>query len=104
MRVSICAVRCVPAVHRCVPAVHRIIALALLAAISLPGLAVVDGAARASIPPGTNGKIVFGQIEPNYGVTIYLDGSHAHQIGPLGRTTCNSLVAGRRQGSLQPLA
>jgi Tol biopolymer transport system component len=83
MRVSICAVRCVPAVH-------SIIALALLAAISLLGLAVVHGAARASIPPGTNGKIVFGQIEPNYGVTIDPDGSHAHQIGPLGRTTCNS--------------
>ena len=56
MRVSICAVRCVPAVH-------SILALALLAAISLLGLAVVDGAARASIPPGTNGKIVFGQVE-----------------------------------------
>jgi Tol biopolymer transport system component len=83
MRVSICAVRCMAAVH-------WIIALALLAAISLLGLAVVDGAARASIPPGTNGKIVFGQIEPNYGVTIDPDGSDAYQIGPLGRTTCNS--------------
>src|SRR5215208_5958898 len=83
MRVSICAVRCVPGVH-------SIIALALLAGISLLGLAVIEGAARASIPPGTNGKIVVGQIEPNYGVTIDPDGSDAHRIGPLGRTTCNS--------------
>jgi dipeptidyl aminopeptidase/acylaminoacyl peptidase len=82
MRVSICAVRCGPAVR-------TISGLALLAGISLLGLLVVDGAARASIPPGTNGKIVFGQIEPNYGVTIDPDGSDEHQIGPLGRTTCN---------------
>jgi len=70
--------------------VRTISGLALLAGISLLGLIVVDGAARASIRPGTNGKIVFGQIEPNYGVTIDPDRSDEHQIGPLGRTTCNS--------------
>jgi dipeptidyl aminopeptidase/acylaminoacyl peptidase len=83
MRVSISALRCGPAVR-------TIGGLALLAGISLLGLVVVDGPARASIPPGTNGKIVFGQVEPNYGVTIDPDGSDEHQIGPLGRTTCNS--------------
>jgi Tol biopolymer transport system component len=34
---------------------------------------------------------VFGQIEPNYGVTINPDGSDEHQIGPVGSTTCNTL-------------
>ena len=43
-----------------------------------------------SIAPGTNGKIVFGQIEPNYGVTINPDGSDEHQIGPPSSTTCNT--------------
>jgi Tol biopolymer transport system component len=51
---------------------------------------LVGGTARASIPPGTNGKVVFGQVEPNYGFTIDPDGSDEHQIGPPGRTTCNS--------------
>jgi hypothetical protein len=37
-----------------------------------------------------NGKIAFGQVEPNYGVTIDLDGSDQHQIGPVGSTTCNT--------------
>jgi dipeptidyl aminopeptidase/acylaminoacyl peptidase len=75
---------------RCVPAVRRIVVLALLAGISLLGLVVVDGTARASIPPGVNGKIVFGQVFPNYGVTINPDGSDEHQIGPTGSTTCNT--------------
>jgi hypothetical protein len=60
--------------------VRAIIGLALLGGISLLGALLVDGTERASIPPGTNGKVVFGQVEPNYGVTIDPDGSDEHQI------------------------
>jgi Tol biopolymer transport system component len=83
MRVGIWAVRCARAVR-------ALIGLALLGGIGLLGAVLVDGTARASIPPGTNGKVVFGQIEPNYGFTIDPDGSDEHQIGPPGSTTCNS--------------
>jgi hypothetical protein len=69
--------------------IRQIVVLALLAT-SLLALAAVYGTARASIAPGTNGKILYGQIEPNYAVTINPDGSDEHQLGPLGRTTCNT--------------
>jgi hypothetical protein len=52
---------------------------------------IAMGAASASATlPGTNGKIVFGQVFPNYGFTINPDGSDKHQIGPAGHTTCNN--------------
>jgi Tol biopolymer transport system component len=52
-------------------------------------------AALATVPAGatvssTNGKIVFGQIFPNYGVTIDPDGSDPHQVGPVDITSCNT--------------
>jgi Tol biopolymer transport system component len=46
--------------------------------------------AQGSIPAGTNGKIVYGQVFPNYGVTINPDGSGAQQVGPVDSTTCNT--------------
>jgi len=52
------------------------------------GLFAVASRAQGSIAPGTNGKIVFGQVFPNYGVTINPDGSNEHQIGPFESTTC----------------
>jgi dipeptidyl aminopeptidase/acylaminoacyl peptidase len=48
--------------------------------------AVSAGATVAS----TNGKILFGQVFPNYGVTINPDGSNPIQIGPVDSTTCNT--------------
>lgn len=57
--------------------------------MTLLGMVAV-GIAQASIPPGTNGKIVFGQVFPNYGFTINPDGSDKHRIGPAGSTTCNT--------------
>ena len=55
------------------------------AAIPCPIAVVIItvGAAPASATlPGANGKIVFGQVFPNYGFTIDPDGSDKHQIGP----------------------
>ena len=46
--------------------------------------------AQASVPPRTSGKIVYGQVFPNYGVTINPDGSDAQQVGIVGSTTCNA--------------
>jgi Tol biopolymer transport system component len=67
---------------------RKLIALGLVASLAaLAALATLPAGATVS---GTNGKIVFGQIEPNYGVTIDPDGSDPHQIGPAGSTTCNS--------------
>jgi TolB protein len=67
-----------------------VIAFVTVSALVLLGLLALASPAQASIAPGTNGKIVFGQIEPNYGVTINPDGSDEHQIGPPGSTTCNT--------------
>jgi Tol biopolymer transport system component len=58
---------------------------------ALGGLAVVGFPAQANIPPGSSGKIVFGQVFPNYGATINPDGSGEHDIGSAGHTTCNTL-------------
>jgi hypothetical protein len=71
--------------------VRRFITFVTVSALALLGLVAVGSPAQASIAPGANGKIVFGQIEPNYGVTINPDGSDEHQIGPSGSTTCNTL-------------
>ena len=65
---------------------RKLIALGLVASLAaLAALATLPAGATVS---GTNGKIVFGQIDPNYGVTIDPDGSDPHQIGPVGSTTC----------------
>jgi Tol biopolymer transport system component len=68
----------------------RAIAVGTVLALALLGLVAVASRAQAGIAPGANGKIVFGQIFPNYGVTINPDGSDEHQIGPAGSTTCNT--------------
>ena len=69
---------------------RRAIAVGTVLALALLGFVAVASRAQASIAPGTNGKIVFGQIFPNYGVTINPDGSDEHQIGPAESTTCNT--------------
>lgn len=69
---------------------RRVIAVATVSALALLGLVALASPAQGSIAPGTNGKIVFGQIEPNYGVTINPDGSDEHQVGPSGSTTCTT--------------
>jgi Tol biopolymer transport system component len=71
-------------------AIRRVIAVLAVSALALFGLSAVALPAQGSIAPGTNGKIVFGQVFPNYGVTINPDGSDEHQIGPAGSTTCNT--------------
>jgi Tol biopolymer transport system component len=63
--------------------------------VPLVALLAVAFAAVAALPAGatvssTNGKIVYGQVFPNYGVTINPDGSDPHQVGPVGSTTCNT--------------
>ncbi len=67
---------------------RKLIALGLVASLAaLAALATLPAGATVS---GTNGKIVFGQIFPNYGVTIDPDGSDRHEIGPAGSTTCTT--------------
>jgi hypothetical protein len=61
-----------------------------IAGMTLLRLVAVGLPAQASIPPGTNGKIVIGQVFPNIGVTINPDGSDKHRVGPSGRTTCTT--------------
>jgi hypothetical protein len=63
------------------------VSLVALLAIVLVALAALPAGATV---PGTNGKIVFGQVFPNYGVTIDPDGSDPHQIGPVDSTTRNT--------------
>jgi WD40-like Beta Propeller Repeat len=63
----------------------------VLPALVLAVVIITVGAAPASATfPGANGKIVFGQVFPNYGFTINPDGSDKHQIGLAGSTTCNN--------------
>jgi Tol biopolymer transport system component len=57
-----------------------LLAVALFALAAFPAGAV----------PSTNGKILFGQVFPNYGVTINPDGSNPIQIGPVDSTTCDT--------------
>src|SRR5215208_4187479 len=61
--------------------------LVALLAVVLFALAALPAGATA---PGANGKIVFGQVFPNYGITIDPDGSDPHQVGPVGTTTCTT--------------
>jgi hypothetical protein len=61
--------------------------LVALLAVALFALAAFPAGAAV---PGTNGKILFGQVFPNYGVTINPDGSNPIQIGPVDSTTCNT--------------
>jgi TolB protein len=69
----------------------RPVRVRVLPALVLAVVIITVGAAPASATfPGTNGKIVFGQVFPNYGFTINPDGSDQHQIGPAGQTTCNN--------------
>jgi TolB protein len=68
---------------------RRLIARATVAVVLL-GLVGVGPGAQASVFPGTNGKVVFGQVFPNYGSTIDPDGSHLRAIGPAGSTSCNT--------------
>ncbi len=67
-------------------------AVAVGAAVVLLGPAVgaasSSGTADAIVAPGRNGKIVVGQVFPNFGFTINPNGSGRHRIGPPGRTTC----------------
>jgi Tol biopolymer transport system component len=63
----------------------------VLLAVAIAVVIIAVGAAPASATvPGTNGKIVFGQVFPNYGFTIDPDSSDKHQIGPAGSTTCDN--------------
>jgi TolB protein len=64
--------------------------IAAIAGMTLLGLVAVGLPAQGSIPPGINGKIVFGQVFPNLGFTINPDGSDEQQIGPPGWTTCTT--------------
>ena len=60
-----------------------------LTAVVIAVVIIALGAAPASATfPGANGKIVFGQVFPNYGFTINPDSSDEHQIA--GNTTCNN--------------
>jgi dipeptidyl aminopeptidase/acylaminoacyl peptidase len=61
--------------------------LVTLLAVALFALAALPAGATVS---GTNGKILYGQVFPNYGVTINPDGSNPIPIGPIDSTTCNT--------------
>jgi hypothetical protein len=61
----------------------RIVALLAVALFAL-------AAFPAGAVPGTNGKILFGQVFPNYGVTVNPDGSNPIAIGPVDSTTCDT--------------
>jgi hypothetical protein len=65
---------------------RRVLLVALIAT-ALFVLAVLPAGATVA---GTNGKILFGQVFPNYGVTINPDGSNPIAIGPVDSTTCNT--------------
>ena len=73
----------------------RLVVVAALLLLLLAGIAIGTYiGVRAATHKGatvsaTNGKIAFGQVFPNYGVTINTDGSDRHKIGP-GSTTCNT--------------
>jgi Tol biopolymer transport system component len=66
----------------------RRVLLVALGAIVAGAVAALPAKATA---PAANGKIVYGQVFPNYGVTINADGSDAHAIGPLDSTTCDTI-------------
>jgi hypothetical protein len=69
----------------------RLRVMRLLALVGLGGIMLVIGglaSASASVVPGANGKIVVGQVFPNFGFTLYANGSDRHTVGPPGSTTC----------------
>jgi Tol biopolymer transport system component len=71
--------------------VRRLSAARLVGGVALIGATLVVGgigAADGSVVPGPNGKIVVGQVFPNFGFTINPNGSHRRSVGPRGRTTC----------------
>jgi WD40-like Beta Propeller Repeat len=61
-----------------------VLAVTVAAALAAGGIAY----AGASVVPGRNGKIVVGQVFPNFGFTINPSGSERHTVGPPGSTTC----------------
>jgi TolB protein len=61
--------------------------LVALLTVALFALAAFPAGATGA---GKNGKILFGQVFPNYGVTINPDGSNPIAIGPVDSTTCNT--------------
>src|SRR4051812_12483831 len=67
---------------------------AALVAVVAGGVLAASVPAGAATLPGANGKIVYGQVFPNYGVTINPDGSDPHAIGPADSTTCDTLSPG----------
>src|SRR4051794_4986333 len=63
----------------------------LLALVACAGIALVVGglgSAAGSVVAGPTGKIVVGQVFPNFGFTVNPNGSDRHSIGPSGSTTC----------------
>src|SRR5215831_4015528 len=74
------------------PGLIRRAAVAAGAAVVFLGPAVVaassSGTAGASVVPVRNGKVVVGQVFPNFGFTINPNGSQRATIGPPGSTTC----------------
>jgi Tol biopolymer transport system component len=61
-----------------------VLAVTAAAALAAGGIA----SAGASVVPGRNGKIVVGQVFPNFGFTINPDGSERDTVGPRGSTSC----------------
>ena len=61
-----------------------VLAVTAAAALAAGGIAY----AGASVVPGRNGKIVVGQVFPNFGFTINPSGSERDTVGPPGSTTC----------------
>jgi hypothetical protein len=74
---------------RGVVGMRRLIALITIVGLIALGFVGPPGPAGATVSD-TNGKIVYGQVFPNYGVTINPDGSDPHQVGPVDSTTCNT--------------
>lgn len=68
----------------------RAILLRIVLAVTAVATLVAGGiaSAGASVVPGRNGKIVVGQVFPNFGFTINPNGSERDSIGPPGSTTC----------------
>ena len=77
------------------------------AAVALLGSAVAaantGGTARASVVPGRNGKIVVGQVFPNFGFTINPERLSTGYHRAARQHHVHWLVAQRPQGAVQPL-
>lgn len=68
----------------------RAVLLRIVSAVTAAAALTAGGiaSAGASAVPGRNGKVVVGQVFPNFGFTINPDGSARDAIGPPGSTTC----------------